>query len=84
MLKNKNARFATKFKVGEVAQITMRLKKVGLNADDLVSCKLFRNKMSSARFSERLLLARLLPHVSPSPYPLQSAQHRTHTIETLY
>jgi hypothetical protein len=73
--------FPQKFKT---AQVTPLLKKSGLNASDPSSFRPISNLNTISKVLERLVLARIIPHVSASPRfdAVQSAYRKCHSTET--
>ena len=71
--------FPSSFKT---AQISPRLKKAGLDPLVPSSYRPISNLNTISKILERLYLARLVPHVSPSICPLQSAYRQHHSTET--
>ena len=59
-----------------------RLEKAGLHQDDPVSCRRISNLDTIGKVFDRLFLARLLPHVSPSLCLYRSAYRQNHSVET--
>ena len=75
------ATFPSKFKI---AQVTPLLEKHGLDANDPVNYRPISNLNTISKILERLVLTRIIPHVSSSPNfdPVQSAYRRHHSTET--
>ena len=70
--------FPTSFKM---AQVALLLKKVGLDANDTSNHRPILNLNTISKVLERLLLARLISHVSINLCRLQSADRRYHFTE---
>ena len=73
------ATFLSKFKL---ALISPLLKKPGLPKSELSNFRPISNLNTIGKMLERLALARLFPHISPSFCPLQSAYRKFHSTET--
>ena len=67
----------------KTAQVTTIVKKTGLDTSNLASYRPISNLNTISKVLERLFLARLIPHVSPSICPLQSAYRQFHSSETV-
>jgi len=76
-----HATFPTRFKT---AQVTPLLKKQGLDGSDPANYRPISNLNTISKLLERLVLARIVPHVSSSPSfdAVQSAYRRHHSTET--
>jgi len=74
-------RFPGQFKL---AQVTPLLKKIGLDATDPANYCPISNLNTISKIIERLVLARLLPHIAATGNfnPLQSAYRKQHSTET--
>ena len=74
-------RFPGQFKL---AQVTPLLKKVGLDTTDPANYRPMSNIKTISKIIERLVLARLLPHIAATGNfnPLQSAYRKHHSTET--
>ena len=74
-------RFPVQFKL---AQVTPLLKKAGLDTSDPANYRPISNLNTISKIIERLVLARLLPHIAATGKfnPLQSAYRKQHSTET--
>ena len=74
-------RFSGQFKL---AQITPLLKKAGLDTSDPANYRPISNLNTTSKIIERLVIARLLPHIAATGNfnPLQSAYRKQHSTET--
>ena len=74
-------RFPGQFKL---AQVTPLLKKAGLDTSDPANYRPISNLNTISKIIERLVLARLLPHIAATGNfnPLQSAYKKQHSTET--
>ena len=66
----------------KIAQVTPLVKKVGIDISDSASYRPISNLNTISKVLEKLFQARLIPHVSPSFCPFQSAYRRFHSTET--
>ena len=76
-----HAIFPMRFKT---AQVTPLLKKHGLDKDDPINYRPISNLNTVSKILERLVLARIVPHVTASTNfdPMQSAYRKHHSTET--